>query len=308
MRISSEAAFRTYAGSHKPLEEHHIALMLKAFRLSQAKAVARSPPTDSEGEQTNETGLPPILSLEPKPRGSTANLRQRRIRKRVFELMGREEAPLGPTPITTVEPPLVKRWVRSNFKNRFGPSIDNFELYLDFEDIGSEERQQANAWNEAAAHTFAVDFIERYPEYSKIQDLIVKNFLTHTITLKKHYKQYMNDDPHANAESLKDKACRQRRMNRVARRRNICKHYIGDPTMNTFYQLFKTKISWAACSGDESEDGDSDRELLITTLPWRAARIRDWMQTLDNLDLVLRFEDGLRSTPDEARNQEAPSS
>lgn len=67
--------------------------------------------------------------------------------------------------------------------------------------------------------------------------------------------------------------------------------------MGVFYKLFQTSISWAACSGDESGEADSDTELLITKLPWRAPQIRTWMQTLDNLDLVHRFQDGLRSSP-----------
>lgn len=81
-----------------------------------------------------------------------------------------------------------------------------------------------------------------------------------------------------------------------------------------------TKLPWGACSGDESEGGESEedksevdesegdesdesegdasnKKLVITKLPWRAHGIRAWMQTLDNLDLVHRFEDGVRSTP-----------
>jgi ribosomal protein S15P/S13E len=114
-------------------------------------------------------------------------------------------------PITTVDPHQVKRWVRSDFKQRFAPSIDSFELYLDFENIAPHDRQLANAWNEAAARVFAANFIEIHPEYA--EEEIVENFTTHIVTLRKHFKAYMNDDPHANAENLKDKASRQRRMN-----------------------------------------------------------------------------------------------
>lgn len=127
--------------------------------------------------------------------------------------MGRAKVPLGISPITSLERPQLRRWVRSGFKPRCGPSIENFELFLDFEEGSTKLRGQGNAWNETAAHLFAEDFIATFPEYAEEQDLVISNFLTHLITLKKHYVRYMKDDLEDEVENLRDKACRQRRMN-----------------------------------------------------------------------------------------------
>jgi hypothetical protein len=127
--------------------------------------------------------------------------------------MGRVKTPVGIAPITTLERHQLQRWVRSKFKPNCGPCIEDFELFLDFEGASPELRNQGNAWNEAAARVFAKDFVEVFPEYAEEEDLVVENFLTHLRTLKKHYVQYMRDDPEARTEGLQDKACRQRRMN-----------------------------------------------------------------------------------------------
>ncbi|KAJ2936493.1 hypothetical protein H1R20_g601, partial [Candolleomyces eurysporus] len=62
--------------------------------------------------------------------------------------------------------------------------------------------------------------------------------------------------------------------------------YSTVPALARLAVKMKAFLDWRCCSGDET---DSNREQSITNLPWRAGPIRDFMQVIDQLNLLLRF-------------------
>ena len=79
------------------------------------------------------------------------------------------------------------------------------------------------------------------------------------------------------------------------RRDGVCDKYKDHPDMSRLREIWNT-IPWEAMSGDETDHHSGKVRYVITSLPWRAKWIREWMAVFDQLHLATRFQESGRAT------------
>jgi hypothetical protein len=195
-----------------------------------------------------------------------------------------------------------------NPQSQQGPTLDNFVLDL-------ESKGKASAWNKLAAAIFAEEFIRQQKYECQDEDEIRDAFMSHLSQLKNQYTRYkMGPGKSAELAEQEMHAARLSRRRNVRpfrsftginsqshfrqlrhRRADICTALQDDESMKRFRPVFQS-LPMAAMSGDETDHRGTERRYIITTLPWRSAAIRDWMQVFDDLHLTMRFTNGDRAT------------
>ncbi|RXW22339.1 hypothetical protein EST38_g3508 [Candolleomyces aberdarensis] len=223
-----------------------------------------------------------------KERDPERNALAKEVRGYAEVLMGREGNHVGVAPIISVRAARCTEFAEGG-RFELGPTVERFELFLDFDSLTSTKvRKHCNQWNKRAADVFAEAFVAAYPAHQARAALVRECFIAHLRQLHNHFNIY-------NASRAADEARlrTQKKANKEQLRRSRCQRRIE--TLDSFPQsrvmaklakFAKDKLDWKCCSGEDTDDEGED---AITSLPWRAPGIRNFMQTIDRLYLALRF-------------------
>ncbi|EFI27285.1 hypothetical protein CC1G_14757 [Coprinopsis cinerea okayama7 len=304
-----DAVFSSFQGSSKPLTQDDMAQALLALGLIHGRPNGTEPQPQSlkpqlQGEQGQSLPNPSKDPKQKRPRTEDRKYKQKCVRSHALKCMGRRKGTkLSPHPITSVGPQNLERFYRhrNNPSSEYGPDIKNLVLHLDTT-AHPTVRKRGAIWNEEAADLFVEDIIleDDYGFTDDDKPELREIFLVHIKALEGQYKAFMAADDIVNLEA---KASVARRRYRFERRLQVCLYFEDeDEAFKKLSQLFSTfRFNWECCSGDESEGPGPNRprykRRAITTLPWRAQWLREVMDVLDKLHLVLRFPDGVHATP-----------
>lgn len=297
--INLAVAFKNMAGNTEPMQQNHGAVLFAAIAQLQTWMAQRDQPKD-----TNEGEPKAQHDYERQERPGALVKLHLLIREHAKLMMGRTdlEEVNGCLPITSVEMQHIQLWARN--PARFGgPTEDEFKLFLDFDNTTAPQRKLARTWNKRAGNIFTKSFLEKHPSYEEEEDVVRTHFQTHVRkALTKQYTNFIKPMDAADVAELRKRfAIEQRRINRHNRRIKTCAFFKAYPDMARYHQYLKHEMPWKVTSGDESDSVGPDeiqrRRLVISRIQWRAEEVRGWMQTLDSLDLALRFTNGARPTP-----------
>lgn len=103
--------------------------------------------------------------------------------------MGREQVASGQAPITSVVLSKVTRYADRQ-RPELGPSVDNFELFLDFQTLSPESRTHCNAWNRRATEVFTNDFVGNNPTFDEHRKMVASCFTAHLRQLVNQFVKF----------------------------------------------------------------------------------------------------------------------
>jgi hypothetical protein len=128
-------------------------------------------------------------------------------------MMGREK---NTSPIDSVMLSRIDRWIMSGKQARYGPSPDNFLLFLDFKHVSADMRPHCNAWNHQAQDVFADDMILSYPDLREHRNMVADCFAVHLKQLQNQFNKFHSaTDEDTRAIALKARKIQLRRAVRV---------------------------------------------------------------------------------------------
>ncbi|KAJ3532395.1 hypothetical protein NMY22_g7762 [Coprinellus aureogranulatus] len=246
-------------------------------------------------------------SLTPPGRPRLRNVRQPRngfrvscardVRSHTFDRMDRVNIPGRPAPITSVPLGRVTRYAET-LQPEHGPTLEDFQLFLDFKSVSPDARRYCNIWNKRGCEIFVPDFVQEFPIYLGHEAVVKDVFMTHIRQLENQFKAYnMRNQEEAQRNAI---IARKQQLRRkiCARRINIiesCRDGEGG-VMDTLADTARKQIDWRCCSGDET---DGDGEHAITDLPWRSEEVRKLFRIVDLAGLARRFPDGVNPSTGE---------
>ncbi|KAF8969051.1 hypothetical protein BDZ97DRAFT_1654284 [Flammula alnicola] len=170
-------------------------------------------------------------------------------------------------------------------RNAQGPTAERFAL-----DFSSFPR---SVWNKCATDVFTEAFLESELYNGADERAISTAFRTHTLQLYNQYRAFVkrssaNTDDEA--DDVENARLARRRCLRH-RRADVPKRYMDYPVMEVLRRIWDL-IPWEAVSGDETDHRLGNNRYAITSLPWRARWIHQWMVVFDRLHLATRFQSG----------------
>ncbi|KAJ3520929.1 hypothetical protein NMY22_g12528 [Coprinellus aureogranulatus] len=246
----------------------------------------------SPSNRSRVNDLNPSLTPPGRPR-----LRNKDVRSHVFDRMDRVDIPGSAAAITSVPLARVNRYAET-LRPEHGPTLEDFQLFLDFKSIGPDARRYCNIWNKRGCEVFVPDFVQEFPSYRGHEDVVKDVFMTHIRQLENQFKAYHSQ----NQEESQQKAilARKQQLRRkiCARRINVldsCRDGEGG-VMDDIADVARAQIDWRCCSGDET---DAEGEHAITDLPWRSEEVRKLFRLVDLAGLARRFPDGVNPSTGE---------